>query len=147
MTFSRTVALHKNSIPFATGPSRSEAPKRCSALVKASFLTTSHAVYGRIGRLSCPQKAKSPTANRALLCVSGCRWVRPSLKRKVTRPCLKVNPKNDMIILTDEQIQELISEQKPLPDGLVPSPKMTTRNQSLRRDIEVTSDAGHEFII
>jgi hypothetical protein len=52
-----------------------------------------------------------------------------------------------MIILTDEQIQELISEQKPLPEGLVPSPKMTTRNQSLRRDIEVTSDAGHEFIV
>ena len=57
------------------------------------------------------------------------------------------HPKNDMIILTDEQIQELISEEKPLPDGLVPSPKMTTRNQSLRRDIEVSSDAGHEFII
>lgn len=52
-----------------------------------------------------------------------------------------------MVTLTEEQIQELITERKPLPEGLVPSPKMTMRNKSWRRDIEITSDAGHTFII
>src|SRR5215468_5249555 len=52
-----------------------------------------------------------------------------------------------MVILTDEQIQELIDERKPLPDGLSPSPKMTMRNKSWRKDIEITSDAGHEFVV
>jgi hypothetical protein len=52
-----------------------------------------------------------------------------------------------MVTLSDEQILDLINDPKPLPDGLFPSPKMTMRNHSLRKDIEITSSTGNSFVI
>ncbi len=52
-----------------------------------------------------------------------------------------------MLILTDEQILALISEQKTTPEGLVPLGKVVERNQHRRKEFELTSASGNNFVI
>jgi hypothetical protein len=50
-------------------------------------------------------------------------------------------------ILSDETISELIAEAKATPSGLFPLTKLIERNQHRRREYEVTSASGNEFVI
>ena len=52
-----------------------------------------------------------------------------------------------VIILSDEQIDALIREAKITPTGLLPLNKLVERNRSQRRDYEVASASGNEFVI
>src|SRR5205809_1525066 len=52
-----------------------------------------------------------------------------------------------MLILRDEQIQELISEAKAIPDGLCPLGKTIERNQHRRKEFDITCASGHRFMI
>ena len=52
-----------------------------------------------------------------------------------------------MVVLTDEEIAELIEEPKPIPQGLRPFTRLTERNLHRRRDYEIMSESGHSFVI
>jgi hypothetical protein len=52
-----------------------------------------------------------------------------------------------MSILTDTQIDALIVERKPIPDGLRPIGKQIERNQHKRRDFDVNGASGSEFMV
>lgn len=52
-----------------------------------------------------------------------------------------------MLILTDEEIDELLHEQKSTPADILPISKLTIRQQHGRRDFQVTSASGNEFVI
>ena len=49
--------------------------------------------------------------------------------------------------LTDEAISELISEAKTTPSGLIPLARLIERDQHRRRDFEVKSASGNEFVV
>ena len=52
-----------------------------------------------------------------------------------------------LIILPDDQITALIHEPKTTPNGLLPLTKLIERNQHRRRDYQVNSPSGNEFVI
>jgi hypothetical protein len=52
-----------------------------------------------------------------------------------------------MQILSEERINELIAEQKPLPSGLDPLGVLTRRGQHYRKDYKVMSASGNEFLV
>ncbi len=52
-----------------------------------------------------------------------------------------------MKILSDEQIGALIAERKKIPSGLSPMGKMTERCQHKRRDFDVQTESGNEFVV
>lgn len=52
-----------------------------------------------------------------------------------------------MVILSDEEIRQLIEEVKDIPGGLRPLPKLTERNQHRRRDYDIRCASGHKFVI
>lgn len=52
-----------------------------------------------------------------------------------------------MIILSDNEIQALIIEEKNTPDGLYPIKQMTERHQHKRKNLTLTCQSGHEFVI
>jgi hypothetical protein len=52
-----------------------------------------------------------------------------------------------VFILSDAEIDALIHEPKHTPNGLLPLPKLTLRNQHGRKDFPATSASGNEFVI
>jgi hypothetical protein len=51
------------------------------------------------------------------------------------------------LILSDEAISDLIREEKATPNGLCPLSKLIEHNKHRRRDYEVKSTSGNEFVI
>ncbi len=52
-----------------------------------------------------------------------------------------------MLLLTDEQILDLISEQKTIPSGLIPLGKLIERNQHRRKEFDITGASGSNFML
>jgi hypothetical protein len=52
-----------------------------------------------------------------------------------------------MYTLTDEQIQGLIQERKPIPAQLQPLGAMTERSHHHRRDFKVSAPSGSQFCL
>lgn len=52
-----------------------------------------------------------------------------------------------MRILSDEEIAALIADEKKIPTGLSPLTRMTERCQHKRKDFDVETDSGNEFIV
>jgi hypothetical protein len=52
-----------------------------------------------------------------------------------------------MVILSEVAINELIAERKPMPDGLQPITRWVERNRHFRREYEIKSNAGNNFMI
>lgn len=51
------------------------------------------------------------------------------------------------ILLLEEEINALIQEPKPFPDGLSPLGRMWVWNKHSRREVRVSCESGHEFVI
>lgn len=52
-----------------------------------------------------------------------------------------------MNIITDSQIDALVAEAKPIPDGLRPLRKTIDKSGHRRKDFEITSSSGSNFMI
>jgi len=52
-----------------------------------------------------------------------------------------------MFTLSEEEIAALIGEVKPLPEGLYPPSRMTSRNHHQRRDFEIVTERGNRFVV
>jgi len=52
-----------------------------------------------------------------------------------------------MVTLSDDEIRALITEEKTAPDGLYPIKQMTERLQHKRKNLALTGESGHEFVI
>jgi hypothetical protein len=52
-----------------------------------------------------------------------------------------------MHILSEDRINELIAEEKPLPSGLAPLGAMSQRSQHYRKDYKVMCPSGNEFLV
>lgn len=51
------------------------------------------------------------------------------------------------ILLLEEEIHALIQEPKPFPDGLSPLGRMSVWNKHSRKEVRVSCESGHEFVI
>src|SRR5271170_5053393 len=49
--------------------------------------------------------------------------------------------------LSDATINQLILEPKTLPEGLTAAPKLSSRNKHKRKEYEVTSHSGNQFVV
>jgi hypothetical protein len=51
-----------------------------------------------------------------------------------------------MIVLPDDEIRALLSEEKIIPSGLYPLKPMPELHHHKRKNFDVASESGHEFV-